>query len=67
MTNAQKFRAMSDEELAEVLYSFEDLKMPDYCQRKKECDDMLDADIDIPAENCKRCLVAYLRQPAEEG
>jgi hypothetical protein len=65
-TNADKIRAMSDEELAAMLYSFEDLNMPDYCQRKKECDDMLDADIDIPAENCKRCLVEYLRQPAKE-
>jgi len=66
-TNADRIRGMNDEEMANMLYSFEDLKMPNYCQRKKECDDMLDADIDIPAGKCIRCLLDWLRQPAEEA
>ena len=65
-THADRIRGMDDEELAKALYDFEDLCMPDYCQRKKKCDDMLDADIDIPAESCRRCLLDWLRQPAEE-
>lgn len=65
-THADRIRGMDDEELAKALYDFEDLCMPDYCQRKKKCDDMLDADIDIPAESCRRCLLDWLQQPAEE-
>jgi hypothetical protein len=65
-TNADRIRSMSDEELAAMMYSFEDLKMPDYCQRKKECDDMLDSDTDIPAEKCINCLIDWLKQPAKE-
>jgi hypothetical protein len=64
-TNADRIRGMSDEELAAVLYNFEDLKMPDYCQRKKECDDMLDTNTDIPAEKCIGCLTDWLQSPAE--
>lgn len=66
VTNADRIRGMADEELAAMMYSFEDLKMPDYCQRKKECDDMLDSDTDIPAEKCINCLIDWLRQPAKE-
>jgi hypothetical protein len=66
MTNGDRIRAMSDEELAAMLYSFEDLEMPDYCQRKKECDDMLDGDIDIPDEKCINCLIDWLRQQERE-
>ena len=64
MTNAEQIRAMSDEKLAHLLYSFEDLGMPDYCLRKKECDDMLDSDIIIPHENCEKCLAHWLKQEA---
>ena len=61
-TNADRIRSMSDAELAKIIYSFEDLKAPDYCQRKKECDDMLDSDMDIPAEKCIGCLLDWLRK-----
>jgi hypothetical protein len=66
MTNADRIRAMTDEELAQLMYSFEDLNMPDYCQRKKECDEMLDNDIIIPEENCKKCLVHWLKQEVSD-
>lgn len=61
-TNADRIRAMSDEELAELIYSFEDLNAPDYCLRKKECGYMLNDNIIIPSENCQKCLLHWLKQ-----
>jgi hypothetical protein len=64
-TNDDQIRGMTDGKLAKAIYSFEDLNASDYCQLKKECDDMLDKNIDIPASNCICCLLDWLRQPAE--
>lgn len=63
-TNADRFRAMSDEELAEYLMRAHDceLHIP-FCQNKEECwDDMLD----IPPENCLACMLEWLRKEAEQ-
>ena len=62
-TNADRIRAMSDEELAQWLNSFGgDL----FCLNKKECVELVDADKDIPAERCQRCVMDWLQQPAED-
>lgn len=53
LTNAQKIRAMSDEELVEVL---------DYelgCPATGNCEKM--------NRDCKACWLDWLQQPAEEG
>ena len=55
MTNADRIRAMSDEELAAFMNNF------DVCDTRKndECKFIYLAD-------CKECVLAWLRQPAEE-
>ena len=57
MTNADKIRAMSDEELAGLLYSFQNLEdKVKYCKNKKSCIDALNNDKDIPDNMCKKCV-----------
>lgn len=69
-TFADRIRAMSDEELADtffrIIYCAGD-PANWFCKGKKECEDLMDADKDIPDEMCKACLLAKLRQPAEEA
>ena len=52
-TNAQKIRAMSDEEMAEFISSIP------MCVGK---DEDLNCEIDV----CKECFLKWLQQPAEE-
>lgn len=66
-TNAQKVRAMSDEELAAYLREIENLDRDDYCKNLPECEKLLDTPDGIPEENCRRCLLDWLRQPMKEG
>lgn len=68
MTNADRIRSMSDEDLAEFINrctSSEDA--PNFCRRLPECDADLEADTLIPLERCGMCLLHWLRKPAEEG
>lgn len=66
-TNGDRLRAMSDEELATVLYGFVDLDSKiNYCKNKPECGDLLDTEDGIPTEMCINCLCEWLRRPAEE-
>ena len=62
-TNADRIRAMSDEELAEWLNSFGG---DFYCPTKKECLEMVDNDVAIPEEHCLNCVMEWLQQPAKE-
>lgn len=66
MTNADKIRAMSDEELAGLLYPFQNLEdKVKYCKNKKSCIDALNNDKDIPDNMCKKCLVDWLQSESE--
>ena len=63
-TNGDKIRAMSDEELAEIIDSFgldEEIR---FCKSKPECDSILDSGRTITGEMCKKCCIDWLRQPA---
>lgn len=63
MTMADKIRAMSDEDLTDMIY---DLNMEGtFCQNRKECEELLNND-GITDEMCKKCLLEYLRKPVEE-
>ena len=63
-TNADRIRAMSDEELAKNLYNIDN---PDgYCRNLPECDALLDTEGGIPEERCITCLLEWLKQPVEE-
>ena len=66
MTNADRIRAMSDEELATMLNRFaEGENAPHYCRNLPECDADMEADRLIPLERCQACLLCWLQQPAE--
>lgn len=56
-TNADRIRSMTDEELAELLYSL---------QTEDKCEEMMDSGDEIPKSMCKQCLVKRLRAESEE-
>lgn len=62
MTNADRIRAMSDEQLAAYWADHYD----DFCQSKPECGDLLNDDKCIPDHWCVACALEWLRKPAEE-
>lgn len=64
MTHADRFRSMTDEELAKALYYGFDTE---YCSNDPACAAMLDEPDGIPEEKCIGCLLNWLRQPAGEG
>lgn len=67
LSNADRIRAMSDEELAEFLNQCTSDNGPKFCRSLPECDADLDVDTLIPLERCGQCLLYWLRQPAEEA
>jgi len=64
MTNADRIRAMSDEELAEWIYNMPGSDGVDFCKKKAECEDALEKDILIDEKCCINCLKEWLQQPA---
>ena len=62
VTNADRIRAMSDEQLAEYWANNYD----NFCQNKPECGELLDTDAGIPEEKCVACALAWLRRSSEE-
>lgn len=66
LSNADRIRAMSDEELATMLNRLADGEdAPRYCRNLPECDEDMEADNLIPLERCQACLLHWLQQPAE--
>ena len=65
-TNADRIRAMSDEELADILAGNADIaeQIP-FCQNLPECLAMLDGDEIIPEARCAGCMLTWLRKPVE--
>lgn len=61
-TNADRIRAMSDEELATFWSDHYD----NFCPNKPECGQYINEGKDIHAEWCAACALKWLRQPAEE-
>ncbi len=67
MTNADRIRAMSDEELADILYKQTDLDgQIKSCQNLPECAELLDTEEGIPEHKCKDCLLKWLQTPVKE-
>ena len=66
-TNADKIRSMSDEELADLFYSFQNLEDEvKFCKNKGVCIDILDDGEEIPDAMCKQCLVEWIQSEVEE-
>ena len=63
MTNADRIRAMTDEELARFLY---DGAADRYCKNDPECENLLCTDEGIPEEKCVGCILHWLQQAVEE-
>lgn len=63
-TNADKIRAMTDEEFAKYLSKQVDVPVG-ICRELPECHEDLEADRDIPLERCEGCWLRWLQQPAE--
>ena len=59
MTRADRIRAMSDEELARYAYQVGDTP---FCRNLKECEEMLDKDIEIPDEKCIACALRWMQE-----
>lgn len=67
ITNADRIRAMSDEELAEFINRCTSVEgAPRFCRNLPECDADLETDTLIPLERCSACLLHWLKQPAKE-
>lgn len=67
MTNGDRIRAMSDEELADTLYKQTDLEgQIKSCQNLPECEAWLETPEGILEHKCKDCLLKWLQQPAKE-
>ncbi len=66
MANADRIRAMSNEELAEMISAAHIDEHIRFCQNKPECDDTLERGEPIHQEMCKQCLLEWLSRPAEE-
>ena len=67
MTNADKIRSMSVEELADVMIMLDassSEKIP-FCISYRKCTDMLDAGEAIPDEMCRQCLIDWLQKEVE--
>lgn len=67
MTNADKIRSMSVEELADAMIMLDvrsSEKIP-FCTNNQKCIDVLDASEAIPDEKCRQCLIGWLRKEVE--
>ena len=62
MTNADRIRAMTDEELAKILYYGFDYR---YCSNDPACFALLDTEGGVPEEKCIGCALRWLKQPWE--
>ena len=68
MTNGDKIRAMSDEELAEKIVNTKEApaySVP-FCGNSNRCDDILDSGETVPDEMCKQCAIEWLQAECEE-
>lgn len=64
LTNADRIRGMSDDELAEKLLTINDFDEK-WCKRKRSCDDRVENDEPIPDEECMECMLDWLKKPWE--
>jgi Lar family restriction alleviation protein len=65
VTNADRIRSMTDEELVEFICGIDGVGDPDYCAIVEVCPDKLEFNMYTLAENCMRCCFRWLQQPVE--
>ncbi len=66
MTNADKIRSMTDEELADAVLKINDIadNIP-FCVNNARCDEIMDRGDIIPDGMCKVCLLNWLRKEVD--
>ena len=66
-TNADRIRAMTDEELASAMLSLDidSCDLIPFCKNTDQCTEMLDNGVKITDEMCKEGLVKWLRSESE--
>ena len=62
MTNGDKIRSMTDDELANQILKIDQSEYIKFCLNKPEC---VEGDIDITNDMCKQCLMEYLQKEVE--
>lgn len=65
-TNGDRIRAMTDEQLAKTINGLVE-ESGKFCRELSECGEDLDNDRLIPEERCQQCVLAWLREEAEDG
>lgn len=67
MTNADRIRAMGDEQLANAMIQMTDLDCQiGFCKELAECEALLETEDGIPTSKCEKCLLDWLRKSATE-
>ena len=61
MTNGDKIRSMTDEELAEKLLTHGVAEQINFCQGKGECEWKLEMNEEIPEEWCTQCMLEWMK------
>lgn len=64
-TNGDKIRDVSDEEMAEFILANDLDEEIHFCKNRPECDEILDSGRAITHEMCRKCVLDWLRQPAD--
>lgn len=66
ISNGDKIRRMSDEELADAMLEIEDIEAyAPFCGSLTKCDEIMDKGELIPEEMCKQCLLKWLKMEAK--
>ena len=66
MTNGDKIRTLTDEQLAKIINGLVE-ESGRFCGELPECVEDLNNDRLIPEERCQQCVLAWLREEAEDG
>ena len=67
MSRADRVRAMSDEDLVDLMFRFNIDEHVRFCEDRPECVETMETDdFDAKGVDCKACALRWLRQPAEE-
>lgn len=65
MTNAEKLRVMSDEELAHALLKLDGFDT--FCVNFAECVEKMNHGVDVPQSQCEECMLRWLRRESISG
>lgn len=67
LTNADRIRAMSDEDLAKIIVAEDVAEKIPFCKNLPQCDVDLETQDGIPQERCIQCALDWLRSKPKEA